>query len=390
MEESKSLFKFYSKQELADNFSLDELLNFARQRNLQEWFAENFYASEARKVAAAINNELNDSEFKLLICKLFDLPIETLSADELEEISLIVAKKQRRELFMKKLPGDDRKIDFVETQGELVKALKNEAQLIYLYGGEFRIPLNRRGVTYVGCENAVIDFDEEFDIDLDASEIVLENLQVYLRHAINLQASKSKNIKILDGSKKALTQNVSLKEIFHILRGRKAFESPENFKLRTEDIKGAAVGETLLENKDYEYEAAQFTFNPHWNFEYISILKDFAGDKDFSIKILPHDAEALYINERKLQIFADFTYRNGKLTILKLYFSTKTLGIITIEINLREEKITSASSGFGCGYGLEIITAYEENATSKEKSEETKSSINCEKIISGMRIGVNK
>lgn len=35
MEESKSLFEFHLKREVAENFSLEELLDFARQRNLQ-------------------------------------------------------------------------------------------------------------------------------------------------------------------------------------------------------------------------------------------------------------------------------------------------------------------------------------------------------------------
>lgn len=352
----KNLFEFHSKREVVENFSLEELVDFAKQRNLQEWFAENFYAAEARKVAAALNNDASNAELKLLICKLFDLSIETLSAADLKEISATVERNQRRKLFMRKIPGDDRKPAFVETQGELVKALQDEAQLIYLYGGEFRIPLNRRGVTYVGCENALINIDEEFDVDLDAGEIVLENLQVYLRYPIAFKAEKSKNVKILDGSKKALLPNVSLKEIFHILRGRRAFESPENFKRRAEDVKGAAVGEALLKDKDYAIDTAQFKFQPRWDFEYISVLKDFIADKKFFVKVHSKDVENLYHNERKLQIFADFTYRDGKLTILNLYFDTKTLGRVEIIIN---EIITSTSSGFGLGYGLDIINDYE-------------------------------
>ena len=78
MEETKSLFQFHSKQELAENFSLDELLTFAQQRNLQEWFQENFYASEARKIAATIKNDSSDAELKLLLCKIFDMPLENL------------------------------------------------------------------------------------------------------------------------------------------------------------------------------------------------------------------------------------------------------------------------------------------------------------------------
>ena len=359
MEETKSLFAFHSKAELVENFSLEELLNFARQRNLQEWLAENFYSSEARKIAATVKDEASDADLKLLICKLFNLPLESLSAGELEEISAIVGKNQRRELFMKKIPSDDRKIDFVENQSELFKALQDDAQIIYLYGGEFRIPLNRRGVTYIGCENAVIDLDEEFDVDFDAAEIVLEDLQIYLHQPISIKAEQSKNLKILDGSKKVLGEHPTLKEIFDILRGRKAFETPENFKTRAENLQRAAVGVVLLEDKNYNLDAAQFDFKPQWDFDHISVLKNFAADKKFSVMIRPNDAENLYGNERKLQLFADFTAQDGKLTILNLYFLTKTLGKISIVITFRDEKIAAISSGGELGYGLEIITAYD-------------------------------
>ena len=93
------------------------------------------------------------------------------------------------------------------------------------------------------------------------------------------------------------------------------------------------------------------------------LIKDFAVGKKFFLNIPPAHARTLYANERKLQLFADFTYRGGWLTILNLYFMTKTLGRIVIEISLREEKISAenflATSG-GLGYGLEIISAYDE------------------------------
>ncbi len=227
MDEQKSLFDFHSKREVAENFSLDELLNLTRQRNLQEWLAVNFYAGEARKVGAAVNDELDNAALKLLLCKIFDLPLESLSADDTAEISSAVEKNHRREFFVKQIPGDDRKIFFAETQGELVKALHEDAKLIYLCGGEFRIPLQMRGVTYIGCDNAVIDFADDTDFDFDANEIILQDLQIYLHHAVNLRAEKSTNIKIIDGSKKVLDEHPTLKEIADILRGRNSFESPK-------------------------------------------------------------------------------------------------------------------------------------------------------------------
>lgn len=357
-EPEKLLFDFHSKREVAENFSLEELIYFARQRNLHEWLAENFYAGDARKVAAAINDNSTDAELKLLLCKIFNLSPEILSAEDLEEISAVVEKNQRREIFVQKIPGDDRKFAFVENHGELVKALKDGVQLIYLCGGEFAIPLNRHDVTYVGCDNAVVTLDDDLDIDLDAPGIVLENLQVVLRHSINLHAENSRNIKIVDASKKFLNA-IPLKDMLEILRGKKSFESATDFKTRAENLRGVAVGETLLDDTDYDFDAARFEFLPQWNFDYISVLKNFAG-KNFSVNISPAAAENLYGNERHLQIFADFTAVDGKLTIARLYFDTKTSGVVEISVAARDENFVGSSSIFGLGYGLEIITAYED------------------------------
>ncbi len=361
MTEQKSPFDFHSKHELAANFSLDELLTLTRQRNLQEWLAVNFYAGEARKVSAALNDELDDAQLKLLLCKVFDLPLESLSPADVKEISSLVDKNHRRELFVEQIPGDDRKIFFAETQGELVKALDADAQLIYLCGGEFRIPLHRGGVTYVGCDNALVDLDAEVDVDLDACEIVLRDVQVYLHHAINLRAEKSANVKVIDGSRTTLGEHPMLKEIFDILRGRKAFESPAYFTARAENRRGVAVGVALLDEKNFDFDAEQFNFSPRWDFEYISVLKDFAARKIFFATICPADAERLYDNERKLQIFADFTARDGKLTIAALYFDTKTLGRIAITV--RDKFYVGSSSMSELGYGLDIITAYDNNSS---------------------------
>ena len=343
----KSIFEFYSKREVVENFSLAELVDFAKQRNLQEWFEENFYAAEAKKVAAAISNEASDAELKLLICELFDLPLDTLSPEDVEEISALAEQK----LFAK-TPKENK---LVKTQRELVRAIKDGDKKIYLCGGEFRIPLNRNGVTYVGRDNAVIDLDEELDVDFDACEIFLEDVQLYLHHPINIKAEQSHNIKIIDGSKKILGERPTLKEIAEVLRGKNAFETPEDFKARVEKICGVAVGSTLLDDKDYDIDAAQFNFKPRWNFDYIPIVKNFAADKKFSVKLQPHDAQSLYSNERKLQLFADFTYQGGKLAIRNLYFAPKTRGKVLIEGSLPAEEVSSMSSG-GLGYGLDIIT----------------------------------
>ena len=198
----------------------------------------------------------------------------------------------------------------------------------------------------------------ESDIDLDAKNIVLEDLQIFLHYPVTIKAENSKNIKIINGTKKALGVHPTLKEIFEILRGRNAFESAEKFRRCVENIRDAAVGNVLLEDKNYNYDAEYFSVKPNWNFEYIAVLKDYAHDRNFDVPPAPANAELLDNNERKLQIFADLTYIDGKITILNLYLETNTLGRILIENGVRELNNAASSSFYGLGYGLNIIADY--------------------------------
>ena len=360
--EEKSLRDYNSLQEVAENFSLAELFTLAKQKNLDEWLESNFYTAESQQLIAALDDKVSAAELKLIICKIFNLDLENLSTDELDEISRCVAKNQRRELFFDKIDGDNRKAAFVETQSELVRELQNGAEVLYLYGGEFRIPLNLHGKTYIGRNNAIIDFTDDGDIDFDERDIIFEGLQIFLHHPVTLRLEKSKNVKILNGSKHSIENRPTLKEIFSILRGRNPFESAENFSQRVEEMRGVAVGTVLLNDENYFCDSTIFKFSPKWNFEYVAVLKGYVNGRDFYIKLSPEDAQRLYINERKLQIFADFTYIDGKLTILNLYFETETLGRISIENILRdalhEEKFSSGSGILALGYGLELITDY--------------------------------
>lgn len=363
MNENQDLFNCHSLQEAAGKFSFEELVKLAMKGTLSGWLAENFYFDESEKISVALKNEVDDAEFKLLICKIFNLDFAELSESDLDKISAHITKNQREQIFFK-YADTDKKSAYVMNQGELVKALQGGAEILYLDGTEFRIPVALENKTYVGINNAVIDFTHNSDIDFDAKNIVLEDLQIFLHYPVTIKADNSKNIKIINGTKKALGVHPTLKEILDILRGRNAFESAEKFRRRAENIRGAAVGTVLLEDKNYNYDAEYFSIKPNWNFEYIAVLKDYAQNRNFSISLDPANAELLYNNERKLQIFADFTYIDGKITILNLYLETNTLGRISLESILRELEsklaVAETSGSENAGYGLNIIAAYKE------------------------------
>ncbi len=351
-----TLFDFHTLQDVAENFSIAELLELARQDTLSEWLNFNFYAAEADKILAAVEN--NDADLKLLICQIFNVTPENLTAAESEEIAGIVAKNQRKMLFFDKTANSA----FVESQAELVSALHDGKKTIYLYGGEFHIPVNLRDVTYIGRRDAIIDLNSEIDVDFDAQNIVLQDLQIFISHKINITAEKSTNIKILNGSKKSNAIRPTLTEILEILRGRGAFESKANFNKRAENIQGVAIGVALLNDSDYDIDAERFFLKPQWNLEFISVVKNFALGKRFFVELTPENAELIYTSERKLQIFADFTGAGDFPTILNLYFETARLGRIAILWeDLLKTSFYGSAIGGRLGYGLELITDYEEN-----------------------------
>lgn len=359
MEEEKTLFDFNTIEEVKENFSPKEIFELAQSDNFSEWLAVKFYTDEAQEVLNAVENGITGSALKLLVCKIFNFDFNDLEITDVEEISAFIARKQRRSLFVKY--ESDKKSAYVENQRELVQALWDGAEVLYLYGAEFKIPLEIPNKIYIGYNNTIIDVTHKNDVDLDAQNIILQNVQLYLHYPITLKMEKSSDVKIINGTKNILGVRPTLKEIFEIMRGRGAFESPENFKRRAEDLRGVAVGTVLLKDENYNYDDQNFSIKPQWNFDYISVLKSYAADRNFFVKISPENAELIYTNERKLQIFADFTYIDGKLTILHLYFESNTLGRIEIEGILRElQNKISVSSGEGLAYGLHIITAYKD------------------------------
>lgn len=360
MEEEKTLFDFNTIEEVKKNFTPKEIFTLAQSDNFSEWLAVKFYTDEAQEVLDAVENGITGTALKLLICKIFNFDFDDLEIEDVEEISAFIARKQRRNSFDKYDSGN-KKVAYVENQRELVQALWDGAEVIYLYGAEFKIPLEIPNKAYIGYNNTIIDVTHNNDLDLDAQNIILQNVQLYLNYPITLKMENSSNVKIINGTKNILGVRPTLKEIFEIMRGRGAFESPENFKRRAEDLRGVAVGTVLLKDENYNYSEQKFSIKPQWNFDYISILNNYATDRNFFVKISPENAETVYSNERKLQIFADFTCIDDKVTISHLYLESDTLGRIEIEGILREleQKISSGTSGGGgLAYGLDIITAY--------------------------------
>lgn len=328
MAEEKTLLDYETLQEVKQNFTLAELVQMAKNESFGEWLAVHFYAGEAQEILDAVENQGSDAEIALSICKVFKFEFNELTPEEIAQVSAFVNQDHARELFDGRI--DNKKSAVVSTQGELFKAIWGGAEVLYLYSGEFKIPLEVPNKTYIGYNHALIEILYPNNLDLDAQNITLANLQVYLRSNINVKMDNSKNVRLINGAKKTLGE-LGLQEVFDVMRGRSHFESSEKFKERAENVKGVAVGSVLLVDTDYNFDNQQFKVNPEWDFDYISVLKSSVDNRSFHIKLSPEGAQSLYSSERKLQIFADFTFVDERLTIAQVYLETQAAGRIVLE-----------------------------------------------------------
>ena len=343
-------------QDLTRLFSLVELAEMTRAGILQSWLAENFSEEVAEILSPEEILSWSDDELKLALCELLEINLAELADYDAQAIERAINKRQLKEIY-----GGDGTI--VTNQRELIDALNNGDLIIYLVGGVFQIPLNKGGVTYYGRENALVEIPNRRDVDFDAAEISLNDLQIFLRNSITVKYANSTNLIFLRGDKIALNDGVKKIDVYKLLRGRRTFETPENFSQRAEDMRGIVVGKVILDEKNYNINLQMFDLKIDWHFDFLPVARKFNG-KFFSCNIPTGLAEKIYATERAQLVYADFCASGDRPAIKQLYLitadGTRFNILITDKPALKffAEQYQSGSSG-GSGYGLEIILAYE-------------------------------
>ena len=320
MEEMKNLPEYASIEEVRQNFTMHELVTFAKENNLAEWLASNFLLGQSQKLLDVVENGGSDDEIFAILCRIFQIDLNSLTDDEANKISHSLDNVRARL---------NNHAAVAETQSDLARAVWQGNDTICLTGENlFYIPLGVTNKRFIGEGNTAIEIFYDDDVNLDEKNITIENAQIFLRSPINLKLDNSKNIKVINGNKKRLDGD-NLADVLDVLKGRSSFESIDAYRNRAENCKGIAVGYVTLMNGDYIFDDQTFKIRVEWDLKYINVLRDFAGKK-FTLKIAPDVAEKIYNNERRLQIFADFTY-SDRLSIASLYLETASAGRIFIE-----------------------------------------------------------
>lgn len=137
--------------ELQNTFTLEELIQLAREKFLSEWLYVHFLESQAELLDDEV---LNHDALVIRLCEALAINVAKLPDHDANLVTAAV-KRERCRVNRESECGNDGII--VTNQAELFEALRNkELHKVYLCDDEFSIPLNRSRITYDGRGNAVI------------------------------------------------------------------------------------------------------------------------------------------------------------------------------------------------------------------------------------------
>lgn len=157
--------------DLKDNFSIEDILNYYLDGRLSIWLRDRYKEDIADKIDSL---DQNDEEFVHKICDLFEVEHVDVKID----INELKAEKERIEKLKQYTEDSDilghiREVVFDDD--ELFDKLNAGLKTVYLCGDSFNIPLYQEGVTYIGVNNPVVCITTGFVIDFDELGISFEN-----------------------------------------------------------------------------------------------------------------------------------------------------------------------------------------------------------------------
>lgn len=158
-------------QELKEAFDLNQIIAYFLDGKLETWLLDRYYNDLAEKIGSL---EKADSELRRKVCEIFEVEYEedSLSVEEIEERNQRIRK-------LKEITDDETIIKHVDkvafSQEELADLLDSGQETIYLCGTGFHIPVNKKGIRYIGIKTK-LDITEEERENYEANDIELIDL----------------------------------------------------------------------------------------------------------------------------------------------------------------------------------------------------------------------
>ena len=144
-------------QELKDGFNLNAVMAYFLDGKLESWLSDRYYDDLADSIQEL---DKNDPELRKKLCGIFGVEYEdnAMSIEEIEE-------RNRRINRLKEITDDESIIENVDgvafSQEELADLLDEGKETIYLCGTDFKIPVRKKNITYIGVNTTLTLSREE-------------------------------------------------------------------------------------------------------------------------------------------------------------------------------------------------------------------------------------
>lgn len=359
-----------------DAANMGELLQAAKDGTLIQRLRDEYHFYEAEKLEALLRApSLDDRDVILTLADLFPSIAARLTQPEKDAIASWLPLRRCLDSASE---SEHAQVPVAATQEDFVRALKENAEDIYLYEGEFDLPLftDHAPVRLHGIHNPVLNIKSDTPIQLGDYKYTMDGVTLFLRRPSilaeplppDIQALKDAG-KILSDVAESTSGREGLWSFDRIAEGRQPYASHASFQALVDALPAIAIGTVTLYGDDYDEAHQAFRVRPAVRGSFLDFWEHGSAQRDWFLPASYEDAEALMETQRKSRLFAEFDADDaGKLFIRALFLRVmgRPARYLTSTPRRAEEEMMEAASGTsggGAGYGLDLIDIDQEERT---------------------------
>lgn len=161
-------------EELKENYNSEKVTEYFLDGRLLTWLEDRYFDDEAEQIRKLMEQD-DKNNLAAKLGKVFGVEIQK----DVDVENLEIRREKLEKL--RNITSDDNVLNNADlvafSQEELGDLLDNGAEVIYLCGEKFRIPLSVKNVRYIGVNKPTVTISGNGEIDPEASGIVFENCE---------------------------------------------------------------------------------------------------------------------------------------------------------------------------------------------------------------------
>ena len=160
-----------SLDEFREHFDLEAVLEYYKNGKLLTWLEDRYLEGEAETIRAL---DETGPDFHRQLCAVFQVK-HTGNDVDMEEIEY----RQERLKRLRTITSENEYIQNIDSvafdQEELADLLDEGAEVIYLCGASFHIPISQKNILYIGINKPVVHLSGNIPGDMQETGIICEN-----------------------------------------------------------------------------------------------------------------------------------------------------------------------------------------------------------------------